>query len=382
MSSTADSTSQLSLEHLPPPPPLRGPGERVQHSAFQTPSSTPARSCDRPSTPRSLFVADHSASVSDNSPTPAGLAVDLSPDAATPEPKAQSATSTRTQSTEIIVSTDAESLPAKEEVTKKKGTKRKGTGTSKVHWSEKDTAVLLEIYGSHKYQKMFLGGKVSYKVIWTEIAREVKERTGLGIDYRTCWDKQKYLKKKYKEAKKSVTSGSGGEVTLSCPHFDELDKLFSEDPTITPELEITELEKTENKQHTPAPAKKKVKQTLQADLLEISRNTLKVFQETSSENAATNKALLTSLQTGNDILTALLTSVIPAPPPPYSSPVIGRPAPRYPAFSNPAFSNLAGSQPQNQNHWINTIIDVNDDRSYTPSPSPTEDQETDILNLD
>ena len=101
---------------------------------------------------------------------------------------------------------------------------------SKVYWSEKDTAVLLEIYGSHKYQKMFLGGKVSYKVIWTEIAREVIKRTGLaGIDYKTCWDKQKYLKKKYKEAKKSVTSGFGGEVTLSCPHFDEMDKLFSEE---------------------------------------------------------------------------------------------------------------------------------------------------------
>ena len=119
---------------------------------------------------------------------------------------------------------------------------------------------------------MFLGGKVSYKVIWTEIAREVIKRTGLaGIDYKTCWDKQKYLKKKYKEAKKSVTSGFGGEVTLSCPHFDEMDKLFSEDPTVTPELEITELEKTEKKQHTPAvPAKKKAKQALQADLLEIS----------------------------------------------------------------------------------------------------------------
>ena len=46
MSSTAASASQLvvSLEDLPSP--LRGPGERVQHSAFQSPSSTPARSCD------------------------------------------------------------------------------------------------------------------------------------------------------------------------------------------------------------------------------------------------------------------------------------------------------------------------------------------------
>lgn len=381
MSSTADSTAR---EDLPPPPPLRGPSERVQHSAFQArPSLTPASSYDVPSTPRRLFVADHPASVSDSSPEPVGLAVDLSPDAATPEPKAQSGTPTRNPSTETIGCSDAESLPTKEEGSKKKGIKRKGTGTSKVYWNDKDTAVLLEIYGSHKYQKMFLGGKVSYKVIWTEIAREVKDQTGLAIDYRTCWDKQKYLKKKYKEAKKSVTSGSGGEVTLSCPHFDELDKLFSEDPTITPELEITELEKTEKKPYVPGPTKKKskTKQSLQADLLEISRSTLKVFQETSSENAATNKALLTSLQTGNDILTALLSSVIPAPPPPYSSPVIGRPAPRYPAFSyNPAFSNPVGSQnqsaPQNQDQWINTIIDVNDDRNHA-----TDDQETNILNL-
>ena len=46
MSSTAASAFQLvvSLEDLPPP--LRGPGERVQHSALQSPFSTPARSCD------------------------------------------------------------------------------------------------------------------------------------------------------------------------------------------------------------------------------------------------------------------------------------------------------------------------------------------------
>ena len=229
MSSTAASESQhaVSLEDLPPPPTLRGPGQRVQNSGLSAPSSTPARSCDRPSTPRSLFVADRSDSVTDTSSEP--VAADLSPDAVTSEPKAQSVTPITPTSTRIIAPTSAESLPAKEEVTKKKG-RRKGTGISKVYWSEKDTAVLLEIYGSHKYQKMFLGGKVSNKVIWTEIAREVIERTGLaGIDYKTCWDKQKYLKKKYKEAKKSVTSGFGGEVTLSCPHFDEMDKLFSEE---------------------------------------------------------------------------------------------------------------------------------------------------------
>ena len=154
MSSTATSESQqtVNLEDLPPPPPLRGPGQRVQNSGLPAPSSTPARSCDRPSPPRSLFVADRYDPVTDTSSET--MAVDLSPDAVTSEPKSQSVTPSP-PSTGNSTPTTAESLPSKEEVTTKKG-KRKGTATSKVYWSEKDTAVLLEIYGSHKYQKMFL----------------------------------------------------------------------------------------------------------------------------------------------------------------------------------------------------------------------------------
>ena len=145
MSSTAASESQhaVSLEDLPPPPPppLRGPGQRVQNSGLSAPSSTPARSCDRPSTPRSLFVADRSDSVTDTSSEP--VAADLSPDAVTSEPKAQSVTPITPTSTRIIAPTSAESLPAKEEVTKKKG-RRKGTGR------------LARFIGAKKIQRCYL----------------------------------------------------------------------------------------------------------------------------------------------------------------------------------------------------------------------------------
>ena len=70
MSSTAASAFQLvvSLEDLPPP--LRGPGERVQHSALQSPFSTPARSCDLLAIEFELFCHENGINATFDSKTP------------------------------------------------------------------------------------------------------------------------------------------------------------------------------------------------------------------------------------------------------------------------------------------------------------------------
>ena len=70
MSSTVASALELvvSLEDFPPP--LRGPGERVQHSALQSPFSTRARSCDLLAIEFELFVMKMESNATFDSKTP------------------------------------------------------------------------------------------------------------------------------------------------------------------------------------------------------------------------------------------------------------------------------------------------------------------------
>lgn len=234
----------------------------------------------------------------------------------TPDPPEEDSL-TRTASTSSPTST---TTTPKQEPTKKR------TFKPRISWNEVATGVLLDVFSTCKYQKMFKSGKTSHKIIWTEIAKEVGARTNIaGLDYKICWDKLKYLKKKYKEVKRSLTSGSSGEPPAGCPHYDELDKIFSEDPTVIPEYEITRTTATTPESKPVPNPKRKKREELQTKMVDLSQATVKILQETSSQNAATNQALLKSMQTSNEILTALLTSLMtpearqPQPTPLYGS---------------------------------------------------------------
>lgn len=196
--------------------------------------------------------------------------------------------------------------------------KKKKQAAKRFNWSDRGTEILLEIYESHKYQKMFSKGQTSHKIIWTQIAKEVGERADMvDLDFQSCWDKLKYLKKRYKDIKKKMTSGSGADLQSEFQYFDQLDKLFNEDPTILPVKEVTELSPTEKEFKKPdGKSRKRMRRSdIQNEFLEVSKSTLKVLEDSSNKNAETNKELLQSLQTGNDILTALLSSLVSSTPP-------------------------------------------------------------------
>ncbi|XP_025767851.1 trihelix transcription factor GTL2-like [Oreochromis niloticus] len=122
------------------------------------------------------------------------------------------------------------------------------TGDGASQWTETEVAELISIWGDNSIQAK-LEGLYRNRAVFECIAKEMIER-GHRRTWLQCQRKIKSLRAKFKEAKDINKRTGRGRVT--CPFYDELDRILGDKPSCQPiELIDSSIETAEEEPESP-----------------------------------------------------------------------------------------------------------------------------------
>uniref|UniRef100_A0AAZ1XJ28 C2H2-type domain-containing protein n=1 Tax=Oreochromis aureus TaxID=47969 RepID=A0AAZ1XJ28_OREAU len=141
---------------------------------------------------------------------------------------------------------DRRQLSAPEKTNQKSMAAETGDGASQ--WTETEVAELISIWGDNSIQAK-LEGSYRNRAVFECIAKEMIER-GHRRTWLQCQRKIKSLRAKFKEAKDINKRSGRGRVT--CPFYDELDRILGDKPSCQPiELIDSSIETAEEEPESP-----------------------------------------------------------------------------------------------------------------------------------